>query len=515
MTSSEEKFIPFKFFDNPDRNIIEVYCRGVENGSFKMFTLKRNSWIIVDPFRYPSESEDEKILSLQDIFGTVSVFHNPCDRYLIKNSKPADLEENDFKYISFLPQSYTIEIIMSNKRFYNLFSEDGDWTEKRGTRYKNIQEHHLLVRYNQDGNLECKTPHEDRYHVLDKQNWPLFSDNTDIIFTTIKKETFENLLDIKLENSVDYAKISNRWIPEDVSLHKWYLENISSIYELSFLSSRNISDIVCIDTRKGWECITSDIMLSISIPLFEASKVKRIPRNYAVPGKYNNIYAYRIGDLLLKLMEESDCKSTVGIFSKFSNLSRWSSIIANVFACEKLNPLEFIIPDSCVYIDNEYIMTKLPLEELKPVNTLEYIIIMAEGSYITFDSLTKKSYFHGQHPLCNPMFMAGKRCIENYMLCSASNFDVKIEAISDLTDKNADSLKIMVRITPDNINKYERVLPTYIIDQFDRNEISEKEIPMWLGENINEYTTIYDPQTCIKTSNQYLVHLMFLLDKIR
>lgn len=525
MTSVKEKFIPFKFFDNPIKKNTEVYCRGVETGVFKEFNLRYSSWAIVDPFRYPSETDDEKIHFLQKIFETSNVFYDPCDRYLIKNYRNTSLDENNFKYISYLPNNYITKIVMNKKRYYNLFSEDGDWTNERGSGYKNMQHHHILIKKGDDNKLHYKKVGDTHFEVLNYQIWTLLVDDIDLIFTQIPLLELEDYLKTKIENNIDYVYISSKWISRDCasdtsgasfsSIEQWYVDNISSIYEISFLSSRNISDIVSIENKKDWEKITEDIIASINIPLYESPKVNRVLKNYAISGKYNNVYCYRLGDYLLKLLENTDCKETLEIWKKFSRLGKWGNIISNIFNYERLDPLDFSIPETCIYIDNEIIITRNPIISIQYTSIVEYCIIIAEGSYITFNSITNKSNFHGLHPLCNSSIMAGKRCIENYMLCSAKKFDVKLEAISNLTDKTPESLKIMVKITPSNLGKYQRVLPSYIVEKFDRDEIKEITIPMWFGETVNDFTPIFDPQISLRTSNLYLDHLMHLLDRIK
>lgn len=536
----KEKFIPFKFFDNPIKKNTEVYCRGVETGIFKVFTLRNSSWAIVDPFRYPSDSDGEKIHFLQKIFETSNVFHDPCDRYMIKNYRNKTLDENNFKYISYLPNNYTTKIVMGTtkigvcdsknsmsetgnvmdkKRYYNLFTEEGAWTNERGSGYKNMQNHHILMKKSDDNKLYFKKIGDNQFEELTNPIWTILVDDVDMIFTQIALHDLEEMMKIKIENNIDYVYISDKWISEDgganASLEHWYLENIASIYELSFLSSRNISDILSLETKKDWEKITEDIILSINIPLYESPKVSRFPKNYAIPGKYNNVYCYRLGDYLLKFLENSDCKETQEIWKKFSRLGKWGNIISNIFNYERLDPVDFSIPETCIYMDPEFIITRSPIISINFISSIEYCIVISEGSYITFNTITNKSKFHGLHELCKPTFMAGKRCIENFMLCSAKKFDVKLEAISNLTDKTPESLKIMVKITPSNVGKYQRVLPSYIVEQFDRDEIKEITIPMWFGETMNDFTPIFDPQVSVKTSNAYLDHLMHLLSRIK
>jgi hypothetical protein len=101
------------------------------------------------------------------------------------------------------------------------------------------------------------------------------------------------------------------------------------------------------------------------------------------------------------------------------------------------------------------------------------------------------------------------------MLCSARNFDVNIEAISDLTDKNSESLKIVTTITPNNLEKYQDILPKDLVNRVSQGELKSIEVPMWLGKTIGTVTTVYEPEICIRSSNLYLDSLMHALDKVR
>lgn len=513
MTSTQGLFIPYKFHDNLDLKETEVFCRETKTSEFRKFTLGEHNWMIVDPFKYLLETEEEKVASLERTFKTTTVFYNSRDRYLIKNYNTSSYNEGDYKSVSFLPEVYPTKISMNQKRFYNLFTENGEWTSDRGHGYSDMQSYHILIKKTDDGNILYRRISEKKYQVLTKSLWVEIKNDVDIIFSTISRSHFKGEI-TTIENEKDYVYVSPKWLSGYDSIDSWYADNISNLYELSFLSSRNISDIVRIDSKKGWELITDDIMLSINMSLYESPKTNRFPRNYSSPGKYTKAYRYRLGEFLLRLMEGSTCKNTLEIWKTFCKLGKWNPIISNIFNYERLSPNSFVIPDSCIYIDNEYIITRAPLKYIDHYDQVDYIAVLSEGSYITFDLGKMKTIFKGSHPLCQPLFSAGKRCIENYMLLSAKNSDVNIEDISDLTDKTSESLKILTTITPNNLEKYQDILPLDLVNRVSQGELSSIEVPMWLGKSTGSVTTVYDPEICIKSSNVYLDSLMHSLDKI-
>lgn len=509
-----ELYIPYKFYDDPIKKQTTVFCREVNSSKYREISLENSTWLILDPFRYPFESIEEKIVTLERVFKTNSVEYISCDRFLIKNYSMIDFNENDYKYVSVPPETYTTKIAINQKRFYNLFTEKEEWTNQRGSGYADMQDYHMIIKETSDGNILYRRISDQRYQIFTRSLWNEIKDSIDIIFSNLPKNVFETEI-CQLDNSKDYVFINENWMKNYDNIDEWYISNISKVYELSFLSSRNISDILSINTRKEWEFLTDDIILSVNPSLYESPKVNRFLKNYCTPGKYKQLYKYSIGEYLLRLMEGSNCKTTLDIWKIFSKLGQWNSIISNIFNYERLNPDVFMMPDSCVYIDNEHLMTRIPLDEVRSIECIDYVILLAEGSYITFDVNEKKTTFNGAHPLCRPLFLAGKRCIENYMLCSAKNFDVDIEAISDLTDKNAESLKILITITKYNLKKYQDILPRDLVERISNGELNSIEVPIWLGKTVNSVTTVYDPKICIKSSEIYLDSLMYALDKIR
>lgn len=510
---TEEFFIPYKFHDNIDELETTVFCRGTESGKNKNFTLRQKSWMVIDPFRYPDESEEDAIESLQRTFKTSHVYYDNNDRFLIRDYTLEDFNEYDYKYVSFLPDTYTTKIIMNKKRFFNLFSDKGEWLDTRGVGYPDIKKRHLLVYHDKSKDvLMYKVVIDESFQVLGESDWDLLRDEVDIIFSTVKQTVFEDKVSFKVPDRVDFAWISPEWRSDHLDV--WYSQMIPSLYELSFISSRNMSDILSIDSRKGWEYLTDDIILSVNLSLYESTKINRFPKNFCSPGKYSKLYCYNIGDILLRLLESSHCRETINIWKRFRSLNIWSPIITNIYNYERLNPSSFVIPDSCVYMDNKYLITTHPLEnDFVPVKTVGYMIVISEGSYLTFDVESKVSIFKGKHPLCQPLFPAVKRSIENYMLCSARNFDVNIEAICDLTDKTKDSLRVITKVTKANCHTYKDILDEKSLEKLELNKVKEVEIPTWLREN-NMLSTKFDPKESLSASNTYIQNVLHSLDKI-
>lgn len=513
---SEEFFIPYKFYDDLDEGLTIVYCRGIESGSLNEFNLRQKSWLIVDPFRYSTQSDDEVLASLQKSFRTSAVFYDKdSDRYLVRDFDQTDFCEDDYKSVSFLPETYTTKIAMNKRRYYNLFSDKGEWTENKGVEYSKMESHQLLLSVDpKSETLMYKLVSGDNFENFTEEIWDSINQDIDIIFSNVRRSVFEEMLGAKIPSRIDFAWISDQWNADNLSLDVWYGKNIEDIYLISYMSSRNLSQILNIESKKDWEYLTDDMLLSIDLSLYETTKCNRFSKNYCVPGKYRNLYFYKMGDILLRLLELSSCSKTVNIWKRFLSLSKWSSIISNVYSYERLNPINFTLPESCIYMDHQYFVTATPLEEnYTPVFRADYMIVLSEGSYLTFDISNKKSVFKGRHPLCQPLFPAIKRSIENYMLCSAKNFNVNIEAICDVTDKTKDSLRIPIYITSANFNEHKRLLDEHTIEKFETGKLKELEVSAWL--NIKGIiTTEYNPKETLYASNIYIQNILHSLDKI-
>lgn len=512
----EESFIPYKFHDEAHDGLTMVYCRGIDTGVLREFKLRQKSWLIVDPFRYPTQSDEEALASLQRSFRTSSVsYDKESDRYLIRDFDQTDFCEDDYKSVSFLPDSYTTKIAMNKRRYYNLFSDKGEWTEDRGVEYPNMETHQLLLSVDpQTDALICKRASEESFQTLTEDMWDEINDDIDIIFSNVRRSIFEDMLGATVPSRIDFAWISPQWNPDSVSLDVWYRKNLSDIYKISFMSSRNLSQILSIESKKDWEYLTDDMLLSIDLSLYETTKVNRFSKNYCIPGKYRNVYFYNMGDILLRLLEVPSCPKTINIWKKFSSLSKWSAIMSNVYSYERLNPMNLSLPEICIYMDYQYFVTVSPLgDDYEPQFKSDFMIALSEGSYLTFDINSKRSVFKGRHPLSQPLFPAVRRSIENYMLCSARNFDVNIEAISDLTDKTKESLRIPVYITRANFHKNKSILEESVIEGFEIGKFKEMEISTWL-RNGGSVTSEYDPKENLNASNAHIQHVLHSLDKI-
>lgn len=515
----EESFIPYKFNDESQDGLTVVYCRGTETGTLREFNLRQKSWLVVDPFRYPTQSDDEILTSLQKSFRTSAVFYDKeSDRYLVRDFDQTEFNEDDYKSVSFLPDTYTTKIAMNKKRYYNLFTSNGEWTDIKGDGYPDMKKHQLLLSTDPKTDaLIYKRVSDDNFENLTEEIWEFINGEIDIIFSDVKCSTFEELLGSKVPSRIDFAWISDQWNPNNLDLDVWYALNDDDIYLISFMASRNLSHVLNIETKNDWEYLTDDMLLQIDLSLYETTKCNRFDKNYCIPGKYRNLYFYNMGEILLRLLENVQCSKTINIFKRFSVLSKWSSIISNVYSYEKLNPHNLILPEACIYMDYQYFVTITPLDDrygtLSPFFKVDYMIALSEGSYLTFDINNKKSVFKGKHPLSQPLFPAIRQAIGNYMLCSAKNFNVNIEAISDMIEKSKESLRIPIYITTANFVKHRSLLDEETLEKFQDGRLKEKEISVWLKDK-GTITTEYDPKETLYASNIYIQNVLHSLDKI-
>lgn len=526
-SSSQEFYIPYKFYDKTRTDESLAFCRSSTSGKFKIFTIPRKSWLIVNPFRCEDSSVDELIESLQRVFKTSHVYHDESDLFLVNDYDLSDFNEYDFKSVTFLDDNYSINIALSKKRFYNAFS-DGDggdsgvsgketpWTDQRIDSKTDVSLGHMFITYDSNGkHLLYRKSHGKDYQILTPKEWGLVNENIDIIFSDLTQESFQDLMNTKIQTRIDYVYVSPYWLSEYPDLRSWYEDYIEDLYQLSFMSARNMSDIVSVNSRSGWEILTDYIMLSKDISLFRSNKTNRFQTNYCIPGKYNNVYLYNIGDIQLSLLGNSACRQTVKTQRFLQNLSRWNHIISNVFNNSLLDPTSFVIPESCVYIDSQYMAMSVPLSRgYQPARKIDYMIALNEGSYLTYDIASKKSVFRGLHPLSKPLFPAVRKAIENYMLCSARRFEVNIEAITDMIDKNRSSLKIVTKITRSNLEIYRSILPEKVLEDFELGKIDSTELSTWLGKSVDSITAIYDPEVTPKTSSKFIQGILNSLDRI-
>ena len=216
--------------------------------------MKIGKSIIVKPFKYNNETYNDIDDSLSRIFKTSHVVRNN-DYYIITNYDEFNYIDINFNEVIKLPNNYTTKIILGNKRYYNIFKEDGEWTDSKGKEYPNISNHHLFLIEDSNGNLLFKKYQDEKYQILTMSIWTDIIEDIDIIFTTIRKDKFS----FPVPNSTDYAWISPYWYDTIENLDEWYENNKKNLYLLSYMASRNISDILSCNSKNDWELLSDDI----------------------------------------------------------------------------------------------------------------------------------------------------------------------------------------------------------------------------------------------------------------
>lgn len=499
-------YIPY-FFSDEDKHTV-INCRNIENGEHKTFLLDHRPWLIVRPFRYHHGTEEETIDSLRRVFKTNFV-EKKDDYYLLSNYDSHDYIENDYKEVIPLPRNYTTKIVFAKKRYYNLFRGDGEWTDEKGHDYPDMAKYHLFLTEDSNGNVMYKKASEPRFQMLTEVVWETLSLEVDIIFTTIRPEKFE----FNLPDSTDYAWISPYWREGIENMDYWYEKNKKNLYLLSYMSSRNLSDVLAVNTREEWGILTDDIFLSTDTGMYGKARVNRYNRNFSIPGKYRKVYVYNLGDILLSKMTDLPDKHTDKAYSLFKHLTDFPYIISSLYNSEAINPGSFTVPESCVYLNEKYMFTLKPLYQFEPVKNYEYIIILGEGSYLTFMTKTQECDFVGQHPLCKPLFSAAKKAIKTYMMWDSQNNNANISIIANMIDKTEETLAIPVVINQYNYKRYYEIIPDHIKEDFKTHKIKEFNTRYWLTDT--GVASLYDPIEVDRQSYAYIYDLLKQLDNIK
>ncbi len=524
MSLRNEKYIPYKFVDSKENSETIVFCREIESGFFKQFSLPAGKWIIVDPFRYENETIDEIKLSLKKIFQTSSVYYEPdWDRFVISDYDSTNYDENNFKSSLVLPKNYRSKIVMNKKRFYNLFSSDGQWLNERGSGYFGMEKNHIFIYQSVDKSWYSRTAIDplNEWKAIDGGSIDLFFKDTDIIFSSTPVEVFEKAFNIHIPIKVDYIYLKASVFTEDRSNHEnpffnekideWYNNNIRSLYTVSFLSSRNLSEIF-LQTEKEWKELADDISLGLDPSLYKGQKITRFHRNFSNRGKYNKVYFYRMGDIMLALMNRSLVPRTKVLADNLMGVSFLSEAIWNFFALENLDPEKFLLPNSAVYMDKQFLVTSKQLDGIgEPYYSYDYMVVIGDGSYIVFDKNIDKTIFYGSHQLCNPIFPAVKKCIEKYIICKAHDYEAKIDAICRLTEKDEISLRSNIEVTKRNMIDYQNYLSSTEREKLNRNE--NVMLSLWL---ISEEKLIshFDKTKVTSGSTDYIHTILQRLDRI-
>lgn len=523
MSLRTEKYIPYKFIDSKETSETIVFCREIESGFFKQFFLPAGKWIIIDPFRYENETIDEIKLSLKKIFQTSSVYYESSwDRFVISDYDGRNYDENNFKSSLVLPNNYRSKIVMNKKRFYNLFSSDGEWLNERGSGYFGMEKGHLFLYQSLDGTWYSRTAIDPlgEWRIATGDSAINFED-TDVIFSSTRIEVFEKAFEVNIPPKVDYIHLRTSAFIDERSnnenflfnerIDEWYEKNIRSLYTISFLSSRNLSEIL-LQTEKEWKELADDISLGLDPSLYGGRKITRFHRNFSNRGKYNKVYFYGMGDILLALMGRSLVPRTKMLAENLSGVSFLSEVIWNFFALEDLDPEKFLLPNSAVYMDKQFLVTYKQLDGIgEPHHTYDYMVVIGDGSYIVFDKKIDKTLFYGSHQLCNPIFPAVKKCIEKYIICKAHDYEAKIDAICRLTEKDEVSLRSDIEVTQRNVIDYQKYLSSDEIEKIRKDE--KVLLSLWL---VSEEKSIshYEKTRVMGGSTEYIHTILQRLDRI-
>ena len=539
-----EYYIPYKFHDSSEPYNTTVHCRGIDKDDYRSFKLVNSPCIIVEPFVYEDADESVLTTSLKKEFRTSKVTIiggeiKSSPPYLIKDYSVSDFKEDDYKFSKVMGDDYTTMIALNKKRFFNLFTKNGDWTSERSVDYDSAQKHHIIITYNSalehlmykrasgasasgDGS-DPSLP----FQILSTKQWKEMMDDVDIIFTDLTRKEFEDIVVFEVPNRIDFASVDPSWLAGYTGLHTWYTENIEDLYRLAFISSRNMSDLVSISDRRGWKHLTDDILLSLNLDIYKSPSVEKFNTHHCVPGRYSNVYVYHLGDILLKFLELGGSDGlNHHAWKFFRKFGRWNFVISEVFNRYILNPLKFSLPDQCFYMDESYIFTYEPITtNFEPCKKIDYMIALCEGSYITFNGSDKSCVFKGTHPLAKPLFPAVKKAVENYMLCNSRNFDVNIEAITDMADKNKSSLSIPITVTKSNLEMYRDILDPSLIEKFDLNKVSLETINVWVRKCDSEdcldspspgltISCTYDGDRSIPIAEAHIRDVLYRLDRL-
>lgn len=499
-------YIPYFFSD--DDNQTTIHCRNIKTGEYKFFISEYRNWIIIKPFRYSYENEEDIIESLKRVFKTNQVKKYE-EYYILSDYDNHNYIENDYKEVIKLPSNYTTKILLNNRRYFNLFSENDEWTSEKGTSYPDIESHHFFLTEDLNGNFIFKFANDSKFQILTPSIWENIYDRVDVIFTTIRRSKFT----LVLPEKIDYAWISPYWRENIENMDEWYQKNIKDIFLLMYMSSRNVSDILWLNSREDWNILTDDIFISKDLGMYGKARLTKYNKNYAIPGKYRNIYVYNLGEILKNHMKNCTDHNTEIAYRICNSLSKFPYIVSSIYNNESVSPAVFSIPENSIYLNERYLFTISPLEGYKEFNKIEYVIVLGEGSYMTFDQKNQDFKVYGQHPLCRPLFAAAKKSIRNYMMWDSQGGDANIRIISDMIDKNEETLCIPTVVNQFNYKRYMDVLPEDIKTRFGNGTITEYVLNLWLTNK--GLVGIYDPNIVDVPSNNYIYGLLKQIDKIK
>lgn len=528
-------YIPYKYVKTPDRDEIRIYTRGVDRDERKVFTHPSNKWIIVDPHRYPDEGTDDRLRMLAAQFQTTSItFDERSDRFIIRDSpitvgyRSFEIDDSDFKSLTVLPDAYATHIIMNGKRFYNSIENNGEWLDDR--KAKSHQSHHYFLSEKEF----CRAM--DPTHPKSPSVFKGVEKDVDIVFTSLTSDRLSEIYgDMPPEIDVVHIPSSPKFVMNSLlEISTWYIENIRQLYSLSFIASRNLSD-VWPQNKETSKLIAEDILLGLNLSLYNGLVSERLPPSYGVKGKYTDSYFYQIGPVLKGLLEDSACDKTSYVGKSLTGIEMFNDVIASIYLSSKLEPREFELPESTYYFDRRILCSSVPLHHKDYDVTFEhvdYTIIFGAQSMIKCIKSSNSSHrlnnqvggngidqedhiiFTGIHHICRPLFPAAYKVVKDYaigmMYGDLPNWDM----LAKIVEKTQSNFEIKLSVNESNIDQYRHLLTPSEIKLVEKKG-DKLPISTWLTSMENsEISRVFDAGKNVVPSLNYIKRILSTLDII-
>lgn len=538
-------YIPYRYVKVPGREEVRIFTRGVDRDDRKTFVHSTSKWIIIDPHRYIDETDDDILKMLATQFQTSSVIYDEnSDRFIVKDSTipigsdSFAIEEQSYRSVVVLPDSYTTHIIMNSKRFYNSLeangSTDGTWLNSRQS--KNHQGHHYFLTSKEF----CKAT--DPTHTQGPKSLRKLLPDVDVIFSNLDQETAETIYG-GFPTEIDFVRVSH--ISDDspkalTELGVWYAENISQLYKLSFISARNLSD-VWPQNKDISRKIAEDILLGFNLSLYSGNGVMiagRIPESFGTRGKYSNVYVYQVSNVLRGLLEKSEDPLTRDVGALLDGIENFSDIINTIFLSPKLAPEDYVIPNDNVFYFDQHILCsteRLYASEYNAtIEKVDYIIVLGAQSmikcikgsnsdhrlndesrmYLPVSDQEDHIIFTGIHHICRPLFPAVLKAVRGYAIAMMYNPHNEWEILTRLVDLTASNFEITIIVTDSNVDQYKYLLDDEEIEIMEKRNV-ELKISAWLtGMGTMELSRNFDQTKTVAPSLGYIKRILRVLDLI-
>lgn len=529
-------YVPYKYAKIVDSNEVQIFARGIERDDRKVFTHQSSDWLVVDPHRYVGENEEDIRRMLAGQFQTSSVsFDDKSSRFIVRNSpvpighNAFNINESDFRSLIQLPDNYTTHIIMNGKRFYNNIDATGKWLNSRQA--KSHQTHHYFATATEF----CRAVDPQHAKSYKSFRHAVSNGDVDIVFANIDQDDFERIYG-HLPIEVDYVQIPSASTTIRVKtindITAWYVENIARLYKLSFISSRNLSD-VWPQNKESSKRIAEDILLGLNLSLYSGNSILydvTLPQSFGIRGKYSNVYFYKIGYVLRNLLQESADSLTNYVGKSLEGIEDFSDIISYIFMSTKLAPGDFTLPPHAFYFDRQILCSSAPIlqddYEITREN-VDYVIVLGAQSMIKCVKSSNHSHylnagndqddhiiFTGLHHICTPLFPAALKAVRDYALGMMYNSLMDWEILVRFVDSHSSSFEIHLAITRANLDHYRYLLtPEEIETIIKKDEILS--ISTWLTSTDNhELTRTFDAVKTTVPSLNYIKRVLGTLDLI-